>query len=152
MRIRPSAKTPSGENGRCRPRPPAAVQLATVVGGVDEKLNKIWEITKAGRKKERERERERLSLASPPKSVGPRCVRWSVGRGRSVGHAIHTHSEVCAPCARNKFLLRPNIKNGRGREGGREGTLKKEGGEGGGGRKNGKVVHIKTNLTFRSPK
>ena len=41
---------------------PAAVQLATVVGGgVDEKLNKIWEITKAGRKKERERERERDS-------------------------------------------------------------------------------------------
>ena len=128
MRIRPSAKTPSGENGRCRP---AAVQFASVVvGGVDEKLNKIWEITKAGRKEERERERERDSLASPPKSVGPRCVRWSVGRGRSVGrsvgHAIHTHSEVCAPCARNKFLLRPNIKNGRERERGR-GTLKERG-------------------------
>ena len=126
----------------------AAVQLATVVfvvgGGVDEKLNKIWEITKAGRKKEgREGGRLARSLASPTKSVGPRCVRRPAGRW--VGHAIHTHSEVCAPCAGNKFLLRPNIKNGRRRE--RE-TLKKEGRRRGG-RKNWKVVHIKTKLTFR---
>ena len=134
-------------------------QLATVVvvvgAGVDEKLNKIWKITKAGRKEgkeaQREREGEEETLARwRPKSVGPRRVGGrSVGRplrrsvGRSVGHAIHTHSEVCAPCARNKFLLRPNIKNGRERERGR-GLSRR----GGGGSKNWKVVHIKTKLTF----
>ena len=73
-------------------------QLATVVvgAGVDEKLNKIWKITKAGRKEgkeaQRERERRRRSLAG----VRSQLVRGVsvVGRsavpsvGRSVGRSV----------------------------------------------------------------
>ena len=70
-------------------------QFATVVvvgggAGVDEKLNKIWKITKAGRKEKRrrERERERRSLASEV-SWSAAC-RWSVGRPlrRSVSRSV----------------------------------------------------------------
>ena len=59
-----------------------AVQLATVGrgGGVDEKLNKIWEITKAGR------ERERRSGQRPLRSQLVRAVRSVVGR------SCHTYS------------------------------------------------------------
>ena len=135
--------------GRGRRRQFATVVVVGGGAGVDEKLNKIWKITKAGRKEKRRREREGETLAGVRSqlvrgvSVVGRPSPPSVVRSVSVGHAIHTHSEVCAPCARNKFLLRPNIKNGRERERGR-GLSRR----GGGGSKNWKVVHIKTKLTF----
>ena len=84
--------------GRGRRRQLATVVVVVVGAGVDEKLNKIWKITKAGRKegKEAQRERERRSLASEV-SWSAAC-RWSVGRplrrsvGRSVGRSCHTYS------------------------------------------------------------
>ena len=83
---------------------------------------------KEGRKRGAEREGETLAGVRSQLVRGVSVVGRSAvpSVGRSVGHAIHTHSEVCAPCARNKFLLRPNIKNGRERERGR-GTLKERG-------------------------